>query len=310
MDERALVLEICLAVRQDEARARAAFTKALAEAGGGALLRIADDALLFALRRRKGDLFADWLLEAQHRLEATVPQEEQAGCAFLQNLAFAMCDRRLEAELPALQALVRRWLRVYGGSASAEDFWHEWLNLAARMARRGWSIQARFLLRQALWYAVRRRDISFWRELLARLALHFTVFARWEGFTKACEAYPELPLFYLLLVRRAGSSEDLQSRETSLLLALRSVRTLVSNAARSVMREDMEIFRQWYRFLWQAAGESVKRRCELRLLLQLAIAYWQLSLPKTSRRQARFLEDLMQPSVITDVYRELLERIS
>lgn len=306
-------MEICLAVRQgEEAQARAVFTQALAKADGGALLHVAGDALLLALRRRRQDLFAAWLQEAAPRLGKAVSRKDLAdeARAFLQALAFAMCDRRLEDGLPVLQALTRRWLRVQGGAPSME-FWSEWLNLAARMARRGWSAQTRFLLKQALWYAARRRDVSFWRALLSRLTLHFTVFARWDGFIKACEAYPELPLFYVLLVRRAGrAGAAADSRETCLLLALRSVRNLVSNAARSVMRDDMEIFRQWYRFLWQLAGDDERRRRELRLLLQLAIGYWQLSLPKTSRRQARFLEDLLQPSVIPDEYRALLERIS
>lgn len=313
MDDRALALEICLCIRQNkEAEARAAFSRALQEAADAALLSVAGDALLAALRRRRKALFSDWLLEAQSRLEVVIGQGDngQAGCAFLQNLAFAICDKQLEAELPVLQALVRRWLRVHGGSSLADGFWDEWLSLAARLARRGWRVQARFLLRQVVWGAVRRREAAFWQRLLARLTLHFTVFVRWDGFPKACAAYPELPLLYLLLVRRVGrASVAAKEQEVYLLLTLRSIRNLVSNAARSAMQDDMEIFRQWYQFLWQLSADDEKRRQELRRLLQLAIGYWQRSLPKTSRRQARFLEDLMQPSAVNGVYLELLERI-
>ncbi len=307
-----MLLKICLAIRQDEeAAARAAFAKALRELEGGALLRVVGDALMSALRRRRRDLFATWLSEAMPRLEETVGSRELAGesCAFLQSLAFAMCDRRLEEEMPLLQALVRRWLRVQDAAAGV-GFWDEWLNLAARMARRGWRMQPRFLLRQTLWNSVRRRDAAFWRLLLARLNLHFTVFVRWDGFPKACDAYPELPLFYLLPVKWAGrGSLAAREREEYLLLALRGVRTLVNNAARSLMLEDTDIFRQWQQFLCRLAGDNARRQLELRLLLQLSIVYWRTSLPNTSRRQARVLEDLLQPDVIPADYRELLERI-
>lgn len=312
MDARALALEICLALRQDkEAEARTAFSRALQAAEGEALLRMAGDALLMALRRRRQDLFACWLKESLPRLEQAVGQSKsgEEACGFLQSMAFAMCDKRLEAELPLLQTLVRRWLRTHSGAWKI-GFWDEWLRLAAQMARRGWRVQVRFLLRQALWGAVRRSDAGFWRRLLAGLTLHFTAFARWDGFPKACAAYQELPLFYLLLVRRAGHVGLSEAeRDAYLQLALRGIRNLVSNASRSTMQDDMEIFRQWYQFLWQLSEGRPKRRQELRRLLQLAIGYWQRSLPKTSRRQARFLEDLLQPNAVTGAYQELLERI-
>ena len=91
--------------------------------------------------------------------------------------------------------------------------------------------------------------------------------------------------------------------------ALRTVRDIVTNIARSTMQEDMDIFRQWYQYLWQLAGEDGKRKQSLLLLLQLSIRYWQNTLPKSSKKQLRFLEDLLQPMLINKEYEELLNVI-
>ena len=189
--------------------------------------------------------------------------------------------------------------------------------MAARMARRGWRREARFVLRLVARAALkggRQRQeerLPLWRSILARLSLHFTGYARWDGFAKACEAYGELVSLLLLLARRSGRKElPWAVRTASLQLALRTVRDLVTNNARSNMQEDMDIFRQWYQYLWQLAGEDPARKQKLLLLLQLSIRYWQLTLPKSSKKQLRFLEDLLQPNLINAEYEELLQSIS
>ena len=117
-------------------------------------------------------------------------------------------------------------------------------------------------------------------------------------------------LLLLVLVRRSGRRTiPLEQRAAYLQLALRMVRDLVTNIARSTMQEDMDIFRQWYQYLWQLAGEDGKRKQSLLLLLQLSIRYWQNTLPKSSKKQLRFLEDLLQPLLISKEYEELLNVI-
>ena len=48
---------------------------------------------------------------------------------------------------------------------------------------------------------------------------------------------------------------------------------------------------------------------ELLRLLQLAITYWQQTMPKTSRKQAVLLKDLLQPNLIDGQYALLLQKI-
>ena len=50
-------------------------------------------------------------------------------------------------------------------------------------------------------------------------------------------------------------------------------------------------------------------REELLRLLQLAITYWQQTMPKTSRKQAVLLKDLLQPNLIDGQYALLLQKI-
>lgn len=307
-----LALEICLAVRHGEQEAAAEkFSVLLAQAESAELLKALGDALLAAVRRQQRELFDSWLEQAQGKLFALVSNAENsaASAQLLSRLLFAACDRRLAEAQPALAQLVRCFAKACEVKVGA-SFWEEVLSLAARMARRGWREETAFLLRLYLHELLRTQDVGVWQARLLALQLHFVVYARWDGFVKACAAYQELLYLYLLLVRRAGKKNYTnEQRERYLLLSLRSLRGIITNVARSVMADDMEVFRQLYQFLWQLAGDNKRRRQQLQLLLQLAISYWQSSLPKTSRKQAKFLEDLLQPKLIDATYEDMLRRI-
>lgn len=307
-----LVLEVCLAVRRDELQAaRDGFTKILESAAKQFLFKAIGDCLLAAVRRQQRQLFDEWLEQAREALlSATAEPERSAEAAeFLTRLSFVVCDRRLAEAQPALAQLVRRFANAAAADIAAK-LWAELLSLAARMARRGWREETAFLLRLYMRELLKRDDSAVWQQRLLALQLHFVAYARWDGFTKACAAYQELLLLFLLLVRRAGKKiYRKEQQEQYLLLSLRTLRGIISNAARSSMKDDMEIFRELYQYLWQLAGDNKRRRQQLQLLLQLAISYWQSSLPKTSRKQARFLEDLLQPSLIDKLQEDLLNRI-
>ncbi len=305
-----LAFEISLAVRQErEEDARASFAKLEELKDDADFLYVLQDALLAAIRRQRSELAGEWLDASWARLKPLLmlPQELGRTAELLQALCFAVCDRRLLVLAPRLTRLLHAWMSAHIIQPEALRFSSELLSLAARLARRGWREETRFLLRFLIWSAVRNPQPAFWRSLLADFSLHFTVYARWESFVRACKAYPELLDVYLLLLRRAGRAQG--EREQLLLLLLRSIRDLLANVARATMQEEMEVFRQWYQYLWQVGAEQPKRKQQLLMLLQLAIRYWQGTRPKTSKKQLSFLEDLLNPNLVTEGYEELLQRI-
>ena len=138
--------------------------------------------------------------------------------------------------------------------------------------------------------------------------LHFVVYARWDGFDKACRMYRELTLLYRLLLRRVPMAQP-EQQAVLLQLLLRHLRDVTTNVSRSAMLDDADIFRQWYSFWWQLTAEDKSAREELLRLLQLAITYWQQTMPKTSRKQITLLKDLLQPNLIVGQYALLLQKI-
>lgn len=307
-----LVLEVCLAVRKGELEAaQQGFTSLLAQAQAEEVLKLIGDCLLEAVRRQQRQLFIDWLHEAQkHLLAATAnPKAAASALSFLQSMSFVICDRRMAEVRPVLAQLIRRFTAACDAE-SGKALGAELLNLAARMARRGWREEAAFLLRLYLRKLLKEKTAGAWQAGLLALQLHFVAYARWDGFTKACSAYQELLLLYLLLMRRARQKKYAEEqRRQYLLLSLRSLRGIITNVARSLMTDEMELFRQLYQIFWQLAGAAKRRRQQFQQLLQLAISYWQSSLPKTSRKQLKFLQDLLQPSLLDAEYQALLKSI-
>ena len=321
-----LVVKICLEVRQGSAQEAAVDFGKLVAAQKSAQdqvrwLGAVETCLVTAARCKQVELAQGWLRAVSPLL---VGAEQQSVAGFiaargelLLKLCFVVCAQRLDKLFPLLQAQWQGWLDAADNTQEVQRLCGELLNLAARMARRGWRPEVRFVLRLVARAALQggrqkqEERLPLWRSILARLSLHFTGYARWDSFAKACEAYGELVSLLLLLVRRSGRKElPWGVRTASLQLALRTVRDLVTNNARSNMQEDMDIFRQWYQYLWQLAGEDPARKQKLLLLLQLSIRYWQLTLPKSSKKQLRFLEDLLQPNLINAEYEELLQSIS
>jgi len=310
--DKELILAACVAVRAGRQQdARTAFSGLLTAAGDADALQAMGDCLFLALRRQEYVLFCDWLAEAQPRLLQLAGQSDVSMqmADFLQRLAFGVSDRRIVTAQATLVLLLRRWLCCDIAAPVLETFWNEWLSLTARMARRGWREEAHLLLREALRWLLKQQDRQLWSRWLLQLELHFVVYAGWDGFARACNAYAEMTLLYRLLLRRLQREADAAEQAAWLQILLRHMRSIVANVSRLVMTEEMEVFRQWYSFFWQLAGADTGKKRELHCLLQLAISYWQQTKPKTSRKQIRFLEDLLQPSLIDEHYAGLLMMI-
>ena len=304
-----LILETCIALRDGrEQNACTAFSGIIAEAADNEALQAISCCLLVALRHRQRQLFTAWMQESRPRLEQLLvnPQLAHQGGSVLLRLTFAVCDRRLAEVRPMLALLVRRWLRTQAdNTAMLQEFMGEWLSLAARMARRRWREETAFLLREAGRWLLKQDDLQLYSWSLQQMQLHFVVYARWDGFDKACRMYRELTLLYRLLMRRV-----LRKQQTALLqLLLRHLRDVTANVSRSAMLDDADIFRQWYSFWWQLTAEDKNAREELLRLLQLVIIYWQQTMPKTSRKQIKLLKDLLQPNLIAGQYALLLQKI-
>ena len=90
---------------------------------------------------------------------------------------------------------------------------------------------------------------------------------------------------------------------------MRHLRDVTANVSRSAMLDDADIFRQWYSFFWHLTADDKSAREELLRLLQLSITYWQQTMPKTSRKQAVLLKDLLQANLIDGQYALLLQKI-
>lgn len=304
-----LILETCIALRDGrEQNACTAFSGIIAEAADNEALQAISCCLLVALRHRQRQLFAAWMQESRPRLEQLLVNTQLAhqGGSVLLRLTFAVCDRRFAEVRPMLALLVRRWLRTQAdNTAMLQEFMGEWLSLAARMARRRWREETAFLLCEAGRWLLMQQDLQRLAWSLQQLQLHFVVYARWDGFDKACRMYRELTLLYRLLLRRV-----LRKQQTALLqLLLRHLRDVTANVSRSAMLDDADIFRQWYSFFWHLTADDKSAREELLRLLQLAITYWQQTMPKTSRKQAVLLKDLLQPNLIDGQYALLLQKI-
>lgn len=348
------VVKACLAVRQGLAQEAAVGFGELvaaepATADKAAWLQAVESCLLTAARSKQVELLQGWLRAVEPMIWATkkpaaaglvaaTGEPAAAGLVaakgeLLVKLTFAACDKRLDGFKVQLTWLWRRWLRTLGSDVQeAQRLCGELLNLAARMARRGWREETSYVLRLVgrivlSWRSRSEQSLLLWQSVLAQLSLHFTVYARWDGFAKACEAYAELVPLLVVLVRRATRDAQQgeqaqhdeqahrkplteQQRAAALKLALRCVRDLVTTIARTSMQDDMDIFRQWYQYLWQLAGDDPAKKQQLMLLLQLAIRYWQRTLPKSSKKQVRFLQDLLEPSYSSAEHEALLRRIA
>lgn len=284
-----------------------------------------------ALRKRNYDLFKEILVNNNAKLTDLVTTRELAKASqeFLNFLVYNICDRRLADHRCMVQQLVIDFVNN-ADRESLYSFWNEWTSLLARMVRRKWLREAEWLLLLMLRQLWRNQDLRLWYKGLLQLQMQMAMNCRFDSFAGAFKAYK--PLFYSYLVvadyleRESISNEQ---QEAYLKLILRSLRDSVNQIARGQMLEQQDIFSELYELwikdaqgknqeepnsdvpIWKRGAISSKK-LELRIksFLQMAITYWGLTNPKSSKKQIKYLQNIMEPRQITPKCKNLLKKIS
>lgn len=317
---RQLSLAGCVALKTgDTAGAKACLDKLLeldwqAGAADGATdisayLTALQSLLAAAAKTRSEELFNQWLEAARIKITdaASFKDNSQKIAEFLIAITFIVSDRRFSSCYAVMQIWAQQ-LALKAADDVQRYFITEWIGMTAQFARRKWEDVSSFLLHTLLKVLLRSGDTRLMQGAMLRLNMHMAMYSRWDSFASAFAAYKPVQLFLLLAVRRAADSRRRDDeRRQYLLLAVRSIRELAGNVARGNMQDDLDIFRALNNGLEQSLAENVHD--EVRRMMQLAIAYWSLTKPKTSRKQLEYLADLLHPCLIDENMQKLVQSL-
>lgn len=330
----ASALELCIALQQNKDAGINELLPRLEEelstADNRQALKSLKNVLATALRKRNYSLFQQIVYKYTKSLNALIsrPELKPEGQDFINFLAFNICDRRLHKEREPVEEFTRSVL----ATANQEEmiaFINEWSSLVARFARRGWLNETNWLLKNLLEHLWIKQNPKLVQVTLWQLQLNMTMKCSYDGFVSTFKTY-RLLFYSFLVVIDYTERYWLDNRgEQWLQLILRSLRDLVIQLARVQMQEPEELFHQlsevWLQDLklgMQAGEESEKpiwkrtdlgtKKLEERVqrTLQMAITYWSLTNPKSSKKQLVYLQDLMEPRKITPECKKLLKKLS
>ena len=264
--------------------------------------------LSLTARLRQEQLFTSWLAQAEAVFTQALAEGGQKQLELVLELVFVACDRRYLGALPRL----RRWLGLGWQGAQNKNIEaflvRELTCMLAQLSRRKWPELNHFFCRVLFENLLRRGDVTLMGSCLLQLQLHLQTYSRQDGLEEAFSAYEDLQYFYLLLFKRGlrkSTSEEV--RLGYLRMLSRSLRDLCANLARIAMEEDLYAIRRWQEFLEGRVSERVKPWA--RLLVQFEIGYWYLTKPKTGRKQIEYVQDLLEPSLLTEEQNALLTKI-
>lgn len=283
------------------------------------LLGAVQNALTTASRLRDQSLFIKLLTKCRQPLLLFLvhPHTHEAYMELMNALLFVVCDKKIDGARYELQVLCRAFFFL--AKPELREAWStEALSLAARILRRGWLEQGQWLLRLVLKQLWKKGDKALIQRTLGRLELHMILSCRYDDVTKTLEYYKVVFSFYKLLLERAirlsadPRKEDLKGKRGEafdyLVMTLRSVREWLCNSATTLMIEELELFEEWDRVMKeQKLSPKVWQR--ERQLLQLELKYWNLTKPKSSRKQFRYLQEMLEPDFIKPELQALLEEV-
>lgn len=275
------------------------------------LLQMLQDMAVMAARMRDEARFSAIVSKAVVRYSAdnTVYAGSKMG-DFLLTLFFTAADRRYVNAFPML-----RWMSLLLTKNNAltmaelQYFVREWTQLIAQIARRKWEKETKQLLDGLFVFLLREKDFALTRSTLMNVALHFQMYAGWDGYASAFKIYDPWQNFMLVLLEQAVSSRrSPEQREQIGTLVLRTQRDLITAVARQTMQEEMDIYREWLTLGLESA-KSTKSKARIRRFVQMTVGYWAAQQPRTSREQLQHLLYVFEPDLVKGRYLDLLEKV-
>lgn len=264
-----------------------------------------------AIRKRDIELF-DSIVEGQknHLQELLVQSELQDKARdFVDFLVFTVCDRRILKSRSVIAVIVESYTR-----GLPEDkfvlFWNEWTSLIARIARRQWQEETDWLLKVLLHQLWRRNDVKICQKIIWQLQMHVAMYCRFDSFEGMLKMYRILFQGYMHIIAFAGKAHVArEKRHGWLLMALRGFSEMIMQLARVQMLEEQEVYQDFYKQRVEPYDESTKQKKKWLHLLQLSITYWAFIHYKKGRRQAEYLKNILDPYLVNDEYRQLIEKM-
>lgn len=302
----------CLAVKAGDLDKAKLCLQQAASMNDKIFIQALKDIMLMAIRRHHDEVLMSWMDIAIPRLKIAMAKPEMfAECQdFLESFIFAICDHRIAILKADAQVLVEIFHTSADDIMKLQPFYLELASLASRMAARKWDGEATWLLQIVLDNAVRDDNLKFMEAIFFHINMHAIMQAKTFDFGHMLDVYKAQQFTYMLLISLAGR-EDIDENDAlaHLKLCLRNQRDLMGNIARITMKDEMEIYQDWFDHMMYYYGKDEALRMLSLQMIQLTIVYWHGTQPKSSRKQVRFLEQILTPSYINEHYAKLLRKI-
>lgn len=247
-------------------------------------------------RMHKLDIFLGCLKDLLPYLNAvTIHNNQEEVSALL----FIVVDRRYDEARELLTEGLKSYLK---SDMVTEAFYKEILNLMARMGNRDWQLEVNWLMKLVEEGLLSNLRLPLLRSICMMMQLHIALSCSQGGLTKGLLAYECWFKFYLRLLEKAEFEGYVELYQ----VVLQSLRDQLNMAARNAMAEEYEAYQELYNVLGRSVEEVADQQL-VRVLLQLVIAYWHITQPKSSRKQIRELGEICEPNLITEEQERLLQ---
>ena len=262
----------------------------------------------------------------------------------LSDLLFVAADRRQINALVTVCSLNRNVLsRSTADPVVRQRFLMEWSSTAAQIAQRGWEEESGLLLKSLCLCLGSVRDTALIKKAMADVSVHMQMQSKWDNFETAFRLYYPCQLFAMAMLQwairrylRVLQSESVMEEETPVQdsgimgqverklelldekekaldlfrFVLRNARDMTAACARLVMRDEWEIYISWQREWLETAMGKEKRRNRIRRFMQMVAEYWRNTQPARSQKQWGFMAEVVNPTLLSDEDKELIETVS